>query len=56
MDIAIDLGKRRSYVVMEDNGKMVKEGYVETTKDGFFTFVTKSMSVFISLFGVLLFA
>ena len=38
MDIAIDLGKRRSYVVMEDNGRLVKEGYVETTKDGFSTF------------------
>ncbi len=38
MDIAIDLGKRRSYVVMEDNGRPVKEGYVETTKDGFSTF------------------
>ena len=23
---------------MEDNGKLVKEGYVETTKDGFSTF------------------
>ncbi len=38
MDIAIDLGKRKSYVVMEDNGRLVKEGYVETTKDGFSTF------------------
>jgi len=38
MDIAIDLGKRRSYVVMEDNGNLVKEGYTETTKDGFSTF------------------
>ena len=38
MDIAIDLGKRMSYVVIEDNGKPVKEGYVETTKDGFSTF------------------
>lgn len=38
MDIAIDLGKRMSYVVMEDNGKPVKEGYVETTKDGFSAF------------------
>ncbi len=38
MDIAIDLGKKKSYVVMEDNGRAVKEGYVETTKDGFSTF------------------
>ena len=33
MEIAIDLGKWKSYVVMEDNGKIVKEGYTETTKD-----------------------
>jgi hypothetical protein len=32
MEIAIDLGKWKSYVVMEDNGKIVKEGYAETTK------------------------
>ena len=38
MEIAIDLGKWKSYVVMEDNGRLVKEGYVETTKDGFSTF------------------
>jgi hypothetical protein len=38
MDIAIDLGKRRSYVVMEDNNKTAKEGYMDTTKDGFSTF------------------
>ena len=38
MDIAIDLGKKRSYVVMEDNGKLVKEGYVGTTKDEFSIF------------------
>ena len=38
MEIAIDLGKRKSYVVMEDNGRLVKEGYVETTKDEFSTF------------------
>ena len=38
MEIAIDLGKRMSYVVMEDNGKPVKEGYVETTKGGFSAF------------------
>ena len=38
MDIAIYLGKRMSYVVMEDSGKPVKEEYVETTKDGFSAF------------------
>ena len=38
MEIAIDLGKRRSYIVMEDNGKVVKEGYVETTKESFVDF------------------
>ncbi len=38
MEIAIDLGKRMSYIVMEDNDKVVKEGYAETSKDGFSTF------------------
>ena len=41
MDIAIDLGKWTRYVVMEDNGSVVKEGYIETTKDGFSTFFGK---------------
>ena len=41
MEIAIDLGKWKSYVVMEDNGRVVKEGYTETTKDGFSTFFGK---------------
>ena len=41
MEIAIDLGKWKSYVVMEDNGRLVKEGYTETTKDGFSTFFGK---------------
>ncbi len=35
MDIGIDLGKRKSYVVMEDVGEVVKEGYTETSKEGF---------------------
>lgn len=35
MDIGIDLGKRRSYVVMQDGATVVKEGYTETTKEGF---------------------
>ena len=38
MEIAIDLGKWQSYVVMEDDGRPVKEGYTETTKEGFATF------------------
>lgn len=38
MDIAIDLGKRHSYVVMEENGNSVKEGYVETRKESLQTF------------------
>ena len=41
MEIAIDLGKWKSYVVMEDNDRVVKEGYTETTKDGFSTFFGK---------------
>lgn len=41
MEIAIDLGKYNSYVVMEDNGKVVKEGYVKTTKDEFSIFFGK---------------
>ena len=40
IDIAIDLGKWKSYVVMEDNGSVVKEGYTETT-NGFSTFFGK---------------
>ena len=38
MEIAIDLGKRKSYVVMENNGRVVKEGYTEMTKDWLSTF------------------
>ncbi len=41
MEIAIDPGKWKSYVVIEDNGKIVKEGYTETTKDGFNAFFGK---------------
>lgn len=37
MEIAIDLGKWKSYVAMEDNDKMIKERYTETTKDWFST-------------------
>ena len=35
MNIAIDLGKTMSYVVIEDNDKVVKEGYVKTKKESF---------------------
>ena len=38
MNIAIDLGKQKSYVVMEDNDIQIKEGYVETTKESFTEF------------------
>ncbi|MDE1825452.1 MAG: hypothetical protein KGH61_05485 [Candidatus Micrarchaeota archaeon] len=38
MNIAIDLGKKKSYVVMEENKTIVREGYVETSKYGFSTF------------------
>lgn len=35
MDIGIDLGKRRSYVVMQEGEVIVKEGYTDTSKEGF---------------------
>ena len=35
MNIAIDFGKTMSYVVIEDNDKVVKEGYVKTKKESF---------------------
>lgn len=41
MEIAIDLGKWKSYVLMEDNGITMKEGYVKTSKEGFETFFGK---------------
>lgn len=34
-NVAIDLGKRASYVVVERDNKIVKEGYAPTTKEGF---------------------
>jgi transposase len=33
--VSIDTGKTKSYVVVEENGETVKEGYVETSKEGF---------------------
>jgi transposase len=49
MNIAIDIGKKRSYVVMKEDGDVVKEGYVETTQYGFSTFfgATKAANVII---------
>jgi transposase len=35
MKISIDVGKRRSYVVVENNGVVENEGYVDTTQEGF---------------------
>ena len=37
MNVAIDVGKKSSYIVVEDNGKVRTERYVPTTKDGFST-------------------
>jgi len=37
MTVAIDVGKKSSYIVVEDNGNVTSEGYVPTTKDGFST-------------------
>ena len=34
-NVAIDLGKRASYIVVERDDKIVKEGYAPTTKEGF---------------------
>ena len=33
--ISIDLGKKNSYVVVEKDGSVIKEGYTVTTKEGF---------------------
>ncbi len=35
MEIAIDAGKKKSYFVVESEGKTIDEGYVPTTKKGF---------------------
>lgn len=39
MNIAIDLGKWKSYVVVEEDNRVVKEGYTETSKEGFEEFM-----------------
>ena len=36
--ISIDLGKKNSYVVVEKDGSVIKEGYTVTTKEGFSKF------------------
>ena len=33
--VSIDTGKTRSYVVVEEHGKTTREGYTETSKEGF---------------------
>ncbi len=35
MKMAIDVGKRRSYVVVQNGNVVENEGYIETTKEGF---------------------
>jgi hypothetical protein len=35
MNIGIDLGKRRSYIVMQEGNVVVKEGYTDTSREGF---------------------
>ena len=38
--VSIDTGKTRSYVVVEEHGKITKEGYTETSKEGFAEFIS----------------
>ena len=33
-NVAIDIGKKRSYIVVEQDGEIVREGYMDTTADG----------------------
>jgi transposase len=40
MNVAIDVGKKSSYIVVENNGNITTEGYVPTTKDGFSTYLS----------------
>ncbi len=37
--VSINTGKRQSYVVVEEHGKIIKEGYTETSKEGFGRFL-----------------
>ena len=42
MKIAIDVGKKKSYVVVQNVNVVENEGYIETTKDGFDSMVPNS--------------
>ena len=55
MDVAIDLGKWKSYVVVQENGKVVDKGYVETSEYGFSTVIgeTKGANVIVEASGTL---
>ena len=37
--IAMDVGKYRTYGIVERDGKITKEGYMPTTKEGFQSFL-----------------
>ena len=37
--VSIDTGKAQSYVVVEEHGKITKEGYTGTFKEGFAKFI-----------------
>jgi hypothetical protein len=37
--IAMDVGKYRTYGIVERDGKITKEGYMPTTKEGFRSFM-----------------
>ena len=37
--IAMDVGKYRTYGIVERDGKITKEGYIPTTKEGFRSFM-----------------
>ena len=42
-NVGIDLGKRRSYIIVEENGKTVKEGYADTTREGLCEFLPEDL-------------
>lgn len=39
--VSIDTGKTRSYVVVEEKGRITREGYTETSMEGFAEFIDK---------------
>ncbi len=45
--VSIDTGKRQSYAVVEEHGKIIKEGYTETSKEGFGRFLTNGDTMII---------